>query len=177
MPKNSKPWKEGYTPSLDPVRVEGTWRIDSVEEAWPRDDAPKMKSFKPGEVQLIKDGLKKADTPAWIQKPPGRGKQSGLLFTDLEREELYFFTPPDGVETIRKGASRGKTGPDRRFYGVFDGKLASWRPGEKAPRTIIEEAAGGRDISLNDIAVSSRGRIYFTTLKDPDKGRLSMIDP
>ena len=35
---------------------------------------------------------------------------------------------------------------------------------------------GGREVSLNDLAISARGLLYFTTLKDPDKGRLSVVD-
>ena len=99
-----------------------------------------------------------------------------MLFTDLELEKLYRFIPPSLVEEIRSGASRGKAASNKRFYGMFEGKLASWRPGEEL-EIILETAAGGREISLNDITVTSRGRIYFTTLKDPEKGRLSMVDP
>ena len=175
-PRNSKPWREGYTPSLDPVRVAGTYQISTPAEAFPLDEAPKLKPLSHGEVRLIADGYKKADTPAWLPKSTGKNEQPFLLFTDLEQEKLFQFTPPEKIEEIRTGASRGKAGPDKRFYGLFDGKIASWRPGEE-PNVILESLPGREEISLNDIAVTSRKRIYFTTLKDPEKGRLSTIDP
>ncbi len=174
-PKNSKPWREGYRPSLDPVRTAGTYTIDTPSEAYPLDKAPKLKPIEHGEVRLIQDGFTKADTPAWLPKRTGKKESPFVLFTDLEQGKLFRVT--DGkVETVRSGASRGKAGPKGSFYGLFDGKLASWRP-ESEPQVILEKAAGGRDISLNDLTVTSRGRIYFTTLKDPEKGRLSMVDP
>lgn len=175
-PKNSKPWREGFLPSLDPVRVAGSYKIESAAEAFPVDQAPKLQPLDHGPVRLIRDGYKKADTPAWLPKQNGKKDSACLLFTDLEQEKLYRLSPPDAIEEIRAGASRGKAGPDQRFYGIFDGKLASWQPGQQ-PQVILETAAGGREISLNDLAISSRGRIYFTTLKDPEKGRLSMVDP
>lgn len=119
--------------------------------------------------QLIQDGYKKADTPAWL---PAQGV---LLFTDLELGKQYQLTPPDQIKVIREGASRGKVGPDGRFYGVLDGAIADWTPGG-AKNVILEKAAGGREISLNDLAVSSKGQLYFSTLKDPQKGRLSVVD-
>lgn len=175
-PKNSKPWREGFSPSLDPVRVAGTYKIESAAEAWPLAKAPKLLPLDHGQVRLIRDGYKKADTPAWLPKRTGNRESPFLLFTDLEQEKLFCFREPDSIEEIRPGASRGKAGPDKRFYGIFDGKLASWRPGEE-PHVIVQNAAGGREISLNDIAITSRGRIYYTTLKDPEKGRLSIVDP
>jgi gluconolactonase len=41
---------------------------------------------------------------------------------------------------------------------------------------ILDKAAAGREMSLNDLAVGANGFLYFTTLKDPDKGRLSVVD-
>ena len=175
-PKNSKPWRENYQPSLDPVRTPGTYGIESVAEACPIDNAPKLKKLEHGKVELIQDGFTKADTPAWMPKPIGKKESPFLLFTDLEQEKLFRYTPGGTTEVVRDGASRGKPGPQNLFYGVLDGRLASWRP-DDAPQVIAESAANGRELSLNDIAVTSRGRIYFTTLKDPEKGRLSMVDP
>lgn len=63
-PKNSKPWREGFRPSLDPVRVAGTYKIESAAEAWPLEKAPKLQPLDHGPVRLISDGYKKADTPA-----------------------------------------------------------------------------------------------------------------
>jgi len=42
---------------------------------------------------------------------------------------------------------------------------------------LCERAANDREFSINDLAVSSLGIVYFTTLKDPEKGRLSTFDP
>lgn len=173
LPHTAPGWRENYVPSLDPVRSPGTFRIQSAAEAWPRDKAPKQPPFSVGEVRLLSQGYKKADTPAWLPKASGGKSAGALLFTDLDQSKLFLLTPPTTVTEARAGATRGKVGPDGRFYGIIDGTLASWRPGEE-PQTIL--APADRELSLNDLVLSARGRLYFTTLKDPEKGRLSVVD-
>ena len=77
-PKNSKPWRESYQPSLDPVRTHGKYKIESVANAWPIESAPKLRPIDHGEVRLIQGGFKKADTPAWASqtKPAKRKRRS-----------------------------------------------------------------------------------------------------
>ena len=173
-PKHSKPWREGFQPSLDPVRVAGTYRIVSPAEAFPLEKAPKLQPLEHGEVRLISKQYKKADTPSWMLR---NGKEPAqLLFADLEQEKLFRYTPPQTVAELLAGATRGKVGSDKRWYGLYQGNIVSWRPGDQ-PQVILKPAGEAEAVSLNDIAISSRGRIYFTTLKDPEKGRLTMIDP
>ena len=178
LPKGGAPWKESYTPSLDPVRTSGSYEIVSADAAFPIDRAPKLPEFKHDKVTLIRDGFTKADTPSWLKDAVGRKKTSGLLFTDLEQGKLFQFVAPDSVEELRADATRGRIGNDRRFYGLIDGNLARWLPaGKDDPEILIEKPSEESGVSVNDLVVSSRGLVYFTTLKDPEKGRLSVLDP
>jgi gluconolactonase len=131
-----------------------------------------------GKLALVRGGYAKLDTPQWLPA------ERRLVFTDLEAARLYALTLPEAdgladaaprIEPLLDAAFRCTTGPDGRLYGVLDGKLVSWRPGEQ-PKVIADSAADGRTLSLNDVAVSSRGFLYFSTLKDPDTGRLSIVD-
>ena len=178
LPKSGPAWKESYTPGFDPVRVAGTYRIDSPDVAFPREHAPKQPEFGYQSVSLIRDGFKKADTPSWLRDAVGRKKTAALLVTDLEQGSLFQFVPPDSFAAVRSDATRGRIGQDRRFYGLIDGNIARWLPGGKDPADVLlAKTSVDAPVSLNDLVVSSRGLIYFTTLKDPDKGRLSVLDP
>ncbi len=177
LPKSGAAWKESYTPSLDPVRTAGAYKIVSAAEAFPQSKAPKkLPPFSHGAVTLIQDGFIKADTPTWLAKPTGKKVPSRLLFADLEQSRLFQLVEPGKVETALAGATRGRVGPGNVWYGLFDGAICSWQMGAK-PEVLLNADALGREVSLNDLAVSSRGLIYFTTLKDPAKGRLSVFDP
>lgn len=170
---------DGYQPSLDPVRVAGKFPdLAAAEAPAPAADRPakgKAADDKPAagpavKLDLLKDGLTKADTPTWLTG------EKCLLFTDLEGGKTYRLDPPDAVSVARPESARGKAGPDGRMYAAMGGRLVAWKPGAE-PEVILEKAAGGRELSLNDLAVSPDGRfLYFTTLKDPDKGRLSIVD-
>lgn len=178
LPKGGQPWKESYTPSLDPVRTAGSYEIVTSDVAFPTERAPKLPEFKHGKVELIRDGFTKADTPSWLKDAVGRKKTSGLLFTDLEQGKLFQFVPPDSIEELRPDATRGCIGNDRKFYGLIDGNIARWLPGGKnEPEILVAKALEETPVSVNDLVVSSRGLVYFTTLKDPEKGRLSVLDP
>lgn len=122
-----------------------------------------------GPAQAVKTGGKKLDTPAWL--PAAKC----VLFTDLDAGKL-FRLDGEKVSEARADAGRGRVGSDGRWYGVVNGALASWVPGED-PKVIAAKAANDREWSVNDLAVSPKGRIYLTTLKDPDKGRLTLVDP
>ncbi|GIW80865.1 MAG: hypothetical protein KatS3mg105_2672 [Gemmatales bacterium] len=164
LPDTSPATREAYRPSLDPVRREGSFAERSSNGRPSR--SPNLDGL---QLKLIKNGFDKLDTPSWL------ARKRCLIFSDLQRGQLYQLTLPDKI-TVWRAGYRGRVGPDGRFYGVFDGKLASWLPGEE-PQVILEKAAGGRDLSLNDLAIAPNGLIYFSTLKDPDKGRLSVVDP
>lgn len=177
-PSNGVSWREDYVPSLDPVREAGTYTIRHIEEMFPPDKAPsKLPKLEIGEVRKHGSGYAKADTPSWLPKWGKKPEEAGrVLFTDLEAGVLHQFVPGADSEPteFRAGATRGRFHPKtRKFYGLIDGKLAAWSPvGDHEPEFLTES-----EISLNDIVISSRGLIYFTTLKDPEKGRLSMVDP
>lgn len=117
----------------------------------------------------LRADLNKADTPTWLV-----GEQC-LLFTDLEQAQLLRLDMGNRFTVLRPAACRGKAGRDGRFYGVLDGKLSAWKLGEE-PVVIAAQAADQRAFSLNDLVVGERGFLYFTTLKDPDKGRLSAVE-
>ncbi|HEX8913811.1 MAG TPA: SMP-30/gluconolactonase/LRE family protein [Humisphaera sp.] len=178
--------REGYTPSLDPVREAGTFVAPAPKPAAAapaspakekKDDAKarpaaaadaKVASVLPAKLELVKDGFAKADTPAWV--PAAKA----VVFTDLDGKKTYALDAVGEVKPVRDESARAKAGPDGRLYGVFGGRFCSWLPGEE-PRAIAEKAAGGKEFSVNDVAVSARFA-YLTTLKDPEKGRLSVVD-
>lgn len=181
VPKSSGDWKESYTPSLDPVRLAGAYRIDPAEVAFPRENAPgKLPEFKVEKVELVAEGFLKADTPAWLEKTGKKPEEAGrLVFTDLEANRLHALPPGAEQPVIRRqGATRGRI-VKRSFYGLVDGNLSRWdlvNP-EAEPEPLLTSGPGGRAVSLNDLVVSHRGLVYFTTLKDPEKGRLTLLDP
>jgi len=154
---NSPPMREGFVPSLDPVRSAGKFTFQT----------PLAAAVK---LELVKDGFKKLDTPTWMEK------ERCLVFTDLDGGKLYRLDATGSVTIVRNETCRGKSGADGIFIGLIDGKIAKWDlKGE--PETLVQKADGGRELSLNDLAVSGGGMVYFSTLKDPEKGRLSMLNP
>jgi len=154
IPNNDVAVRDGYTPSLDPVRKEGKFTVAPVPAA-------SIPQFQP--AKLIKDGFAKLDTPAWFPE------QKILIFTDLDTGKLYKLTDGKDVAELGSGG-RGKVGPDGLWYGVVAESLVSWKLGTDKP---IQLAANPQ---MNDIAVSSKKFAYFTTLKDPEKGRLTILD-
>lgn len=179
VPKGGGDWLEAYTPSLDPVRTAGSYGIDTIQERYPADKAPKkLPTFKYGELQLLTNGLTKGDTPTWLENFGKQPEQAGrLLFTDLEAETLYSLFPDNVRNEFRPGSTRGRIHKGRTFFGLIDGKICSWDADAKTdPQVLLDHGPEGREVSLNDLAISDSGLIYFTTLKDPEKGRLSMLD-
>ena len=182
MTNRSPVWRESYVPSLDPVRKAGEFRIASIAETYPDAKAQPVKPVTFGEVKLIASGYQQADTPSLLQKFAGQ-KGPCILFADNKRNQLFrhVLGAEAAPELVSSEAGRGRIDRDgRNFYGLHGGKLVSWALTEqKDPKPVIlcEKAANDRDFSINDLVVSSRGIVYFTTLKDPEKGRLSSFDP
>jgi sugar lactone lactonase YvrE len=119
--------------------------------------------------RVVQSGGKKFDTPAWV------ASEKCLLFTDLEAGKL-FRADGDKITDALADGGRGKVGPDGKWYGVVKGELATWVPGEK-PKVLAAKASGDKAWAVNDLAVGPKGRVYVTTLKDPDKGRVSVVEP
>jgi sugar lactone lactonase YvrE len=182
LPKRTAEWVDSYVPSLDPVRKAGEFRIVSLAEAYPVAKARPVKPVTFGEVKRLAQGYEQADTPSFVEKFAGR-KEPSLLFADNKRKQLFRcgLGTEAAAELISSEASRGRIGPDgRTFYGLHGGRLAAWALTDSTaaqPVILCEKAANDRDFSINDLAISSRGIVYFTTLKDPEKGRLSAFDP
>ncbi|WP_439631949.1 SMP-30/gluconolactonase/LRE family protein [Gemmata sp.] len=158
--------REGFVPSLDPVRTEGKYAAaDAPKVERPASaDAPATAPAAPayGPLKLIKDGFQKLDTPTWLPA------EKCLIASDVETAKLFKVVGTE-VSELREGG-RGKVGPDGTFYGVLGGRLAAWRPGQD-PKVILD-----KEVSLNDLVVGANGFLYFTTLKDPDKGRVTAVD-
>ena len=183
LPKGCPEWLENYTPSLDPVRKAGEFRIVPVTEAYPVAQARPVRPVKFGEVKMLAFGYEQADMPSVVTRFAGR-KEPSVLFADAKRNQLFrhvLGAEGAAAELVSSEAGRGRIGPNgRTFYGLHGGRLASWdlsASKDAKPVILCEKAADDRDFSINDLAISSRGIIYFTTLKDPDKGRLSAFDP
>jgi sugar lactone lactonase YvrE len=155
LPDNEPKTRDSFLPSLDPVRVAG-------KLIW---SAPPP----PVELKLLKGGFRKLDTPAWLPS------EKAVIFTDLDAQKLYKLDPAQGTFTdLRSEAARGRIGVDRRFYGVLGNKLAAWSF-EKEPKPILAKEHSSKEVSLNDLALT-QGLVYFTTLKDPERGRLTVVD-
>jgi sugar lactone lactonase YvrE len=131
-----------------------------------RADEPKPLAF--GAPKALHTG-KKLDTPAWL--PAAKC----LAFTDLDTGKLYKFDG-DTVSEARAAGGRGRASPNGEWIGVLDGALSSWTPGAGA-KPLAAKAANDKAWAVNDLAVAPNGRVYLTTLKDPDKGRVSVFDP
>ena len=166
-------------PSPEPGREPGAHPIVTIAEAYPVAKAGPVTPVKFGAVRTLATGYQQADTPSWLGQFAGRQEPS-VLFADNKRRQLFRCVPGTAPDLVSAEAGRGRIGPDGgTFYGLHGGKLAAW-PLAKAdakPTILCEKTADGRDLSINDLAISSRGIVYFTTLKDPDKGRLSTFDP
>ncbi|VTU02058.1 Gluconolactonase OS=Cyclobacteriaceae bacterium AK24 GN=ADIS_1632 PE=4 SV=1: SGL [Gemmataceae bacterium] len=159
--------REGFVPSLDPVRTEGKYAAadapapaEAPKVERPAKSVPAAPAYAP--LKLIKDGFQKLDTPTWLPA------EKCLIACDIEAAKLFKVVGSEASE-LREGG-RGKVGPDGRYYGVLGGKLAAWRPGED-PKVILD-----KEVSLNDLVVGANGFLYFTTLKDPEKGRVTAVN-
>ena len=110
LPKSGGAWGEAFVPSIDPVREPGSFRIDTIEEAFPKEAAPKKRDpFEIGEVQLLTDGLTKADTPSWMKATGKKPEEAArLIFTDLEAGMLYTLFPGNERTELQLGATRGR---------------------------------------------------------------------
>jgi hypothetical protein len=150
---------------LDPVRKEGTFKSLTGAGTPP---APKPIAA-PAEVapqyqpaRLIKDGFTKADTPSW------HAGKNVLVFADLEPGKRFQY---DGKAVTEIGAgARGKFGPDGVWYGTVSEALVAWPLGAEKPAQLAA------DPKMNDIAIGANKLAYVTTLKDPEKGRLTIYD-
>lgn len=177
--------KDAYQPPLDPVRVAGVFAPVAPKPAPPQKKpagnaaAPAPSSDAaaqaagvsplPAKLQLWKDGFTKADTPVWLST------QKTLAVADLDRKAVYALGEAGGeLKTLLEEGVRVRPGPDGRLYGVIAGQFAGWTPGEAA-KPIAPQAAGGKAFSVNDLALTAT-HAYLTTLKDPEKGRLSIVN-
>jgi hypothetical protein len=153
LPDNDHRVREGYVPSLDPVRKEGVFAVAPV----PPESIPQ---FQP--ARLVKDGFAKADTPSW------HAGKNVLVFTDLESGKRFH---SDGKAVAEAGnGGRGRFGPDGVWYGTAMESLVAWPMGAEKPNPLAA------DPKMNDVAVGSNKFAYVTTLKDPEKGRLTIYD-
>jgi sugar lactone lactonase YvrE len=176
LPSNDGKVREAYVPHLDPVRVAGELIVldgaaaDSNQAAANQNRTNStidqanattaIPSYQP--ARLIQDGFRKADTPSW------NAAQQHLLFADLEIGKLFQWKEGEKATEFSTGG-RGKFGPEGRWYGIHSESLVAWKLPDEQPVQLLAKP------SLNDIAISAK-YAYFTTLKDPEKGRLSIVD-
>jgi sugar lactone lactonase YvrE len=172
--------KDAYQPALDPVRVAGVFapvtpkapppqKKPSANGTAPAAAPAANASPLPAKLQVWKEGLAKADTPVWLPT------KKALAVADLDRNAVYALGEAGGeLKTLLEEGVRVRPGPDGRLYGVIAGQFSSWTPGEAA-KPIARQAAGGKPFSVNDLVVTPT-HAYLTTLKDPEKGRLSIVN-
>lgn len=104
-----------------------------------------------------------------------------FYFSDLKsKPAMIYRVTPDGTKTkVAEGSMSGtKIGPDGRLYGCGGGKVAAYDLAT-GKQTVLAE----KDVQPNDLAVGSRGLVYFTetgkkqiTLLDPKTGKVRPAD-
>lgn len=123
-----------------------------------------------GKFESVVEKYDKLDTPSWDRN------SGAVLFADLTRKKLYKVGPGDKTpEIARAGLTRGRVGPDGQLYGLSDAGIETWNLTDD-PKPLLLKSALGTAVSLNDLIVSKAGKLYFTTLKDPEKGRVTSVD-
>ena len=132
-------------------------------------------------IEIIAQGFTWSEGPVWVPD------QQCLLFSDVPRNVVYKWTEADGLSTFLKPS--GYTGTKPRSGGKGsnglaldnEGRLLLCRHGDREiarlgssitePQPVFISLAthyqGKRLHSPNDLAVDSKGNIYFT---DPDFG-------
>ncbi|MDX1946395.1 MAG: SMP-30/gluconolactonase/LRE family protein [Pirellulaceae bacterium] len=173
LSKRGEGGQASYLASLDPVRIAGSYADDKAQSKVPPPAepiakqpalvAPAAPKFLP--ARLIQDGFAKLDTPTWLVE------RQWLVFTDLDQGKQFKLIGDKEVSEIGPGG-RGKVAADgKTWVGIAGDSLVRWDFSETKPVQL--RAAP----SLNDIAIDApAGRAYFTTLKDPEKGRLTLVN-
>lgn len=167
------PTVQKYKPKGDPVAPANVPKVDPAK----RGAADPLQGVAP--LEALHTGMKFADTPSWL---PG---EKVVLFTDLLAGKLYQLGEK-GLPTVRRdGPSRGRVAPSGEFIGHVGTDLVQWRA-SAAPQALVtglrNSREGFHEGALNDLVVSRKGFVYFTTLKDveketPDKkGRLTVVE-
>ena len=102
---------------------------------------------------------------------PAVDRQGNVFFSDIPKNRIYRIGVDGKVSIFKEdtGATNGLMfGPDGRLYGCQDGRrrIVAW--GMDGSETVLAE-----DVNSNDLAVTSRGEVYFS---DPPGKRVWFID-
>lgn len=116
--------------------------------------------------ELVGEGYKFTEGPA-------ADRNGNVFFCDVGNGKVYKIAP-GGKPEIFKDTSGGTGGlmfgPDGRLYAAQSGKkrIVSWSTSDDSEKVLAE------GVDSNDLAVSSKGAVYFT---DPPGHRVWLIDP
>lgn len=124
-------------------------------------DANPPTNFAPlGPIELVKDGFKFTEGPAW-------GPNQALYFTDIPANRIYKYSPKDGaleVFTEPTGHSNGLMfNPKGELLACqMDGQLVAIDLSTKATKLLSDKYSNIRFNACNDLVIDSVGGIYFT---------------
>ena len=126
-------------------------------------DIHKATEFK---LTLLATGLGFVEGPQWF---PDHGGY--LVFSDIPGNELKKWTKADGLTTFRK-PSQNANGNTRDLQGRLvtaehSGRRVSVTEKDGTVKTLVDNFAGKKFNSPNDVVVKSDGSVWFT---DPDYG-------
>ncbi|HYL74775.1 MAG TPA: SMP-30/gluconolactonase/LRE family protein [Bryobacteraceae bacterium] len=118
------------------------------------------------EWELVSQGYRFTEGPAV-------DRDGNVFFSDVEAEPTKIYkTGADGKVTLFKADSGGANGlmfgPDGRLYAAQNGRKRIVAYGMDGSEAVIAESAGS-----NDLAVSSKGEVYFS---DPENHRIWFVD-
>src|SRR5687767_4887973 len=139
----------------------------SGEEFEIRDEA-EFKKIVPesAKVEKLAGGLRFTEGPVWMEA----GGAGHLIFSDIPANELKKWTA-EGVTTFRnpsQNANGNTTDLDGRLVSAeHSGRRVSVTQKDGKVETVIDQFAGKKFNSPNDVVVKSDGSYWFT---DPDYG-------
>jgi gluconolactonase len=120
--------------------------------------------IQPGELERIATGFNNTEGPVWHA-------EGYLLFSDIDGNTIYKWTPDGKIETVRSpsGYSNGLTFDQQgRLIACEHGNRRVSRTELDGSVVVLAKDYGGKRLnSPNDVVVKSDGSVYFT---DPPYG-------
>lgn len=124
-------------------------------------DAKSPTSLVPlGPVELVKDGFKFTEGPAW-------GPNQALYFTDIPANRIYRYSPKDGALDVFIEPTGHSNGLMFNLKGQLlacqmDGQLVAIDLSTKVTQLLSDKYNNIRFNACNDLVIDSVGGIYFT---------------
>lgn len=102
---------------------------------------------------------------------PAVDKNGNVFFVDVPESRIYKIAPDGKVSLFKEDTGRTSGlmfGPDGRLYAAQNGRKRVVAYAADGAESVLAE-----EVACNDLAVSSKGRVYFT---DPPAKRVWLVD-